>query len=665
MENMAKFQDEESTDEPSQTGTDVRGEALDRSIERSLEFLLSRQDEEGYWVDELEANVTISAELIFFMHFTDWLDSVKQDQIVKYILHLQREDGSWPLFYGGLCDINSTVEAYMALKMAGLPADQEEMVRARQAIFANGGIKKTRVFTKMFLAMFGQVSWDDCPAVPVEIILFPHGFFFNIYEISSWSRGTVVPLSVVRSLEPVHELPAGRDVQELFTEKDGDLDFKPDGLPFTSWRNTFIYLDRFIKTIGKFPWKPLRKKALRKVEQWTLEHQEDQGDWGGIQPAMFNALLALHLLGYPKDHPACVKGMEAVDRFMLEKDGRLWMQACISPLWDTAIAANALLDSGLPPDHPALVKAGEWIINKQVVKRGDWQVKNPGAEPGGWAFEFYNELYPDTDDTAEILLFLNRTEIADNRWKLSECHRAINWLLSMQCKSGGWGAFDVDNDKEVLNEIPFADHKALLDPPTVDVTGRILWMLSKWGFKKQHPQVQRAIQFVKERQEIDGCWFGRWGVNYIYGTFLALNGLCAIGEDMKAPFSRKAVRWLEGHQNEDGGWGETCQSYQEPSLRGRGKSTASQTAWALLGLIAADEAENPAVERGVRYLIKTQKDSGDFSGSWWEDEFTGTGFPIHFFIKYHMYQHFFPLMALSRYRQATTTRRQPAAGGSE
>ena len=665
MENMAKFQDEESTDEPSQTGTDVRGEALDRSIERSREFLLSCQDEEGYWVDELEANVTISAELIFFMHFTDWLDSVKQDQIVKYILHLQREDGSWPLFYGGLCDINSTVEAYMALKMAGLPADQEEMVRARQAIFANGGIKKTRVFTKMFLAMFGQVSWDDCPAVPVEIILFPHGFFFNIYEISSWSRGTVVPLSVVRSLEPVHELPAGRDVQELFTEKDGDLDFKPDGLPFTSWRNTFIYLDRFIKTIGKFPWKPLRKKALRKVEQWTLEHQEDQGDWGGIQPAMFNALLALHLLGYPKDHPACVKGMEAVDRFMLEKDGRLWMQACISPLWDTAIAANALLDSGLPPDHPALVKAGEWIINKQVVKRGDWQVKNPGAEPGGWAFEFYNELYPDTDDTAEILLFLNRTEIADNRWKLSECHRAINWLLSMQCKSGGWGAFDVDNDKEVLNEIPFADHKALLDPPTVDVTGRILWMLSKWGFKKQHPQVQRAIQFVKERQEIDGCWFGRWGVNYIYGTFLALNGLCAIGEDMKAPFSRKAVRWLEGHQNEDGGWGETCQSYQEPSLRGRGKSTASQTAWALLGLIAADEAENPAVERGVRYLIKTQKDSGDFSGSWWEDEFTGTGFPIHFFIKYHMYQHFFPLMALSRYRQATTTRRQPAAGGSE
>ena len=635
-----------------QLGEGVKGEALDQSIESSQDYLLSVQNGEGYWVDELEANVTISAEYIFFMHFTGRLDPVKQDKVVNYLLHKQRGDGSWPLFYGGLCDINSTVESYMALKMAGLPADREEVVRARQAIFANGGIKKTRVFTKMFLAMFGQLSWDDCPAVPVEIILFPNWFPFNIYEISSWSRGTVVPLSVVRSFEPVHELPEGHDVQELFTEKDQDLGFKPNGLPFTNWRDTFIYLDRFIKFVGKFPFKQLRKKALGKVEEWTLRHQEDKGDFAGIQPAMFNALLALHLLGYPKDHPACVKGMEAVDRFMLEKDGRLWMQACVSPLWDTAICANALLDSGLPSDHLALVRAGEWIISKQVTTRGDWKVKNPNAEPGGWAFEFYNELYPDTDDTAEILLFLNRVEITDNRWKLSECQRAMDWLLRMQSKSGGWGAFDVDNDKEVLNEVPFADHKALLDPATVDVTSRILWMLAKWGFNKQHRQVKRVIEFVKERQEIDGCWFGRWGVNYIYGTFLALNGLRAIGEDMKDRFSRKAVRWLESHQNEDGGWGETCQSYAEPRLRGRCKSTASQTAWALLGLIAADEAQSSVVERGIAYLIGTQKKSGEFSGSWWEDEFTGTGFPIHFFIKYHMYQHFFPLMALSRYRRA-------------
>jgi len=363
---------------------------------------------------------------------------------------------------------------------------------------------------------------------------------------------------------------------------------------------------------------------------------------------MLNSLLALHFLGYSKEHPACVKGMEAVDRFLLEKEDRLWMQACVSPLWDTAICLNALMDSGVPTDHPALIKAGEWILSKQVIKRGDWQIKNPDAEPGGWAFEFYNELYPDTDDTAEILMALNRLELPDVRDKLGECQRAMNWLLSMQSKNGGWGAFDIDNDKEVFNEVPFADHKALLDPPTIDVSSRILWMLSTWGFKREHPQVARALKFVKDNQELDGCWFGRWGVNYIYGTFLALNGLLAMGEDMNQPFNQKAIRWLETHQNEDGGWGETCQSYEEPSLRGRGNSTASQTAWALLGLIAGGEAKGDVAKLGVEFLLRNQNELG----TWWEDESTGTGFPIHFFIKYHMYQHFFPLMALGRYQQA-------------
>ncbi len=646
MENIVKITEiDGSATESAVQAMDEEG--LDRAIERSRSYLLSQQHEEGYWVDELEANVTISAELIFFMHFTDRLDEDRQQKIVNYLLHMQREDGSWPLFHGGLCDINSTVESYMALKMAGLPADREEMLRARNAIMKNGGIKKTRVFTKMFLAMFGQLSWDVCPAVPMEIILFPNWFYFNIYEISSWSRGTVVPLSVVRSNKPVHDLPPGRSVQELFTENDRDLDFKPDGLPFTSWRNTFMYLDRLIKFVGKFPWKPFRKMAMRKVEKWVLGHQEEEGDWAGIQPAMFNSLLGLHLLGYSKDHPACVKGMEAVDRFLLEKDDRLWMQACVSPLWDTAICLNALMDSGMPTDHPALIKSAEWILSKQVVKCGDWQVKNPDAEPGGWAFEFFNELYPDTDDTAEILLALNRIEVPDNRWKLGECQRAMSWLLSMQSKKGGWGAFDVDNDKEILNEVPFADHKALLDPPTVDVTSRILWMLAKWGFNKEHPQVGLALNFVKDNQELDGCWYGRWGVNYVYGTFLAMNGLSAMGEDMGQPFSRKAIRWLEAHQNEDGGWGETCQNYAEPSLRGRGASTASQTAWAILALVAGGEADSDAAKRGIEFLLGKQNEQG----TWWEDEFTGTGFPIHFFIKYHMYQHFFPLMALSRYRQ--------------
>ena len=645
---MEKIKEMEGPAAPLGHSTLSEEEALSRSIKRSRDYLLSRQCDKGYWVDELESNVTITAELIFFMHFTNRLDLDRQEKIVNYLFHMQREDGSWPLFHGGLCDINSTVESYMALKMAGVPADRPEMVRARNAIRKNGGIKKTRVFTKIFLAMFGQIRWDVCPAIPVEIVLLSNWFYFNIYEISSWSRGTVVPLSVVRSIEPVHTLPEGHDVRELFRENEHDFDFNPVGFPLWGWSNIFICLDKIIKFAGKFPWKPFRKMAMREVEKWTLEHQEDEGDWAGIQPAMFNSLLALHLMGYPKEHPACTKGMEAVDRFLLEKEDRLWMQACVSPLWDTAICLNALMDSGISPDHPALIKAGEWILSKQVVKRGDWQIKNPKAEPGGWAFEFYNEGYPDTDDTAEILLALNRLAIPDVRKKLDECQRAMNWLLNMQSKNGGWGAFDTDNDKEVLNEVPFADHKALLDPPTIDVSSRILWMLSQWGFKREHPQVARALKFVKDNQELDGCWFGRWGVNYIYGTFLAMNGLAAMREDMNQEFILKAIKWLETHQNEDGGWGETCQSYEEPSLRGRGNSTASQTAWALLGLIAGGEAKGNSVKRGVEFLLRTQNELG----TWFEEEFTGTGFPVHFFIKYHMYQHFFPLMALGRYQQA-------------
>jgi squalene-hopene/tetraprenyl-beta-curcumene cyclase len=623
---------------------------LTRGIERSREYLLSRQASEGYWVDELESNATITAELIFFMHMTGRVDTKRQERFARYLLKTQRDDGSWTLYYGGPCDINSTVECYMALKMAGYSSDHEALKRAKSAVLANGGIKKTRVFTKSFLALFGQISWDVPPAVPVEVVLLPDQCWMSIYEISSWSRGTVVPLSVVCAHKPVHKLEPGQDVQELFTDKDReeDLGFHADGHLFSSWRNFFIHLDGFIKFLGKSSWKPFRHKALKKAEAWILSHQEKEGDFGGIQPAMLNSLLALHFLGYAKDHPAIVAGMEAVDRFLIDRDDHTLMQACVSPLWDTAIASNALLDSGVPADDPALIKAGEWMLKKQIENPGDWSVKNPHTQPGGWAFEFYNELYPDTDDTAEILIALDRIAIPDHRWKHKESQRALTWLLSMQSKNGGWGAFDQNNDKEILNEIPFADHKALLDPPTVDVSSRILWCLGRLGFKRDHPTVQKALEFVQSNQEPDGCWWGRWGVNYIYGTFLALNGQLFMGEDMKRPSILKAVAWLENCQNEDGGWGETCESYQKPELRGQGVSTASQTAWAILGLVAGGKAKSSSTKKGVEFLLKSQNKEG----TWFEAEFTGTGFPIHFFIKYHMYQHFFPLMALSRYRTA-------------
>jgi len=621
---------------------------LDSAIHKSHDFLLSQQTEEGYWVDELESNATISAELIFFMHLTKTVDLKKQKKITNYLLHKQREDGSWPLYFGGPCDINSTVESYMALKVAGIPADQPEMIRAREAIFKNGGIKGTRVFTKVFLAMFGQISWEVCPAVPVEIILFKNWFPFNIYEMSSWSRGTVVPLSIVVSHKPVCQLPNGHGVKELFTGDDRQLGFELDGSIFSSWRNFFIYLDKIIKFVGKSPWKPFRKRALKRALRWVSEHQEAQGDFAGIQPAMLNSLLAYHYEGVPKDDPKWIKGWEAVERFLIDKAEGTLLQACVSPLWDTAISANALCDSGMSPDHPALVKAAKWILTKQIVKKGDWAIKNPRGTPGGWAFEFYNELYPDCDDTAEILIFLNRVELPDSYYKLKESERAISWLLSMQCKSGGWAAFDIDNEKKILNQVPFADHGAMLDPPTADVSGRVLWLLGKVGFKKDHPKVKKVTDFIKARQEVDGSWWGRWGVNYIYGSWLALTGLASIGEDMSQSYVRRSMKWYEDHQNEDGGWGETCESYKNPSLAGTGNSTASQTAWAIMGMIAGGEEKNLIVRRGIEFLLDRQEPNG----SWFEDEFTGTGFPIHFFIKYHMYQHFFPLMALGKYRSA-------------
>ena len=464
--------------------SEVFDDRLDSAIHRSRTFLLSQQKEEGYWVAELESNVTITAELIFFMHFTGTVDLDKQEKMVDYLLNKQREDGSWSLFFEGPCDINSTVESYMALKLAGISLRRPEMIRAREAIDGNGGIKATRVFTKIFLAMFGQISWDVCPSVPVEIILLKNWFPINIYEMSSWSRSTVVPLSIVISHKPVCHPPEGRDVKELFTTSDSELGFESDGLAFSSWTNFFIALDKIIKFTGKFSWKPFRKTAIKEAFQWVVNHQEEQGDFAGIQPAMLNSLLAYHYEGVSKDDPKWIKGLESIDRFLIDKKEGLLMQACVSPLWDTAIAANALCDSGMRTDHPALVKAGEWILTKQVVKKGDWIFKNPKATPGGWAFEFYNELYPDCDDTAEVLIFLDRVKLPESHLKLKEVERAVSWLLSMQCKTGGWAAFDIDNDKNILNQVPFADHGAMLDPPTADVSGRVLWLLGRVGLKK-------------------------------------------------------------------------------------------------------------------------------------------------------------------------------------
>jgi squalene-hopene/tetraprenyl-beta-curcumene cyclase len=618
---------------------------LDAAIDRSKDYLLSLQHPDGYWVAELESNATMIAEYVFFMHFMAIWSPERVAKCKKTLLKTQQSDGGWPLYYGEASDISTTVECYVALRMAGMDINAPEMVLALKCIFTRGGVRKARVFTKIFLAMLGQCSWDDIPAMPVEIILLPKSFYFNIYEMSSWSRGTVVPLTIVAAHKPVWPLKPEQAVREIFTSADQDLSLQSTKSGW-NWPNFFLKVDKMLKFLGKSPIKPFRGWALRRALKWTLDHQEPEGDFAGIQPAMLNSMMAMKLMGYENDDPLMVKGYEAIDRFIIDRGDHLIFQACVSPLWDTSLSCNALMDAGVPGNHPAIVKAGEWMLRKQVTRPGDWMVKNPKTPAGGWAFEFYNEPYPDCDDTAEIVMALDRTAIPDTIWKGKEMQRALTWLFSMQSKNGGWAAFDQDNDHELFNEIPFADHGAMLDPPTVDVTGRILWMLGRINHDVNDPMAQRALQFIKSEQEPDGCWFGRWGVNYIYGTWLVLTGLRSIGEDPSQAYIRKAAEWLKEHQNEDGGWGETCRSYELPNLRGKGKSTNSQTAWAVMGLIEADAAESPAAKRGAQYLVKHQKKNG----SWFENEFTGTGFPRHFFIKYHLYQIFFPLMALARYR---------------
>ncbi len=621
------------------------GTVLDAAIERSKNYLLSLQHPDGYWVAELESNATMIAEYVFFMHFMAVWSPERVVKCKKTLLKTQQSDGGWPLYFGETSDISTTVECYVALRMAGMDPNTPELVRALKCIFTQGGVRKARVFTKIFLAMLGQSSWNDVPAMPVEIILLPKSFYFNIYEMSSWSRGTVVPLTIVAAHKPVWPLKPEQSVREIFTSADADLSVQSEksGL---NWPNFFMFVDKVLKVLGKSPIKPFRGWALRRALKWTLDHQEPEGDFAGIQPAMLNSMMALKLMGYENDNPVMVKGYEAIDRFIIDRGSHLIFQACVSPLWDTSLSCNALMDAGVPGDDPAIVKAGEWMLRKQVTRPGDWMVKNPKTPAGGWAFEFYNEPYPDCDDTAEILMALDRTAIDDTIWKEKEMQRALTWLFSMQSKNGGWAAFDQDNDHTLFNEIPFADHGAMLDPPTVDVTGRILWMLGRINPDGNDSMVQRALAFIKSEQETDGCWFGRWGVNYIYGTWLVLTGLRSIGEDPSQAYIRKAADWLKEHQNEDGGWGETCRSYKLPNLRGKGKSTNSQTAWAVMGLMEADAAESPAAKRGAKYLVKHQKKDG----SWFEKEFTGTGFPRHFYIKYHLYQIFFPLMALARYR---------------
>ena len=612
-------------------------ERIISSINRTTNYYLQCQHPEGYWWFELESNVTITAEYLMLLKFLGIENPEREQKIVTHLLRKQRSDGTWAIYYDGPGEISATVEAYFALKLAGYPEDSEEMTSARDFILKSGGVENCRIFTKIFLALFGNYSWERIPPFPVELILFPDWFPFSIYAFSSWTRASLVPISILLHLRPVKTIEGAR-VDELYVSS-------PNGRKKPSNCMNFLIFSRHIgKLLFKAPFRPLRNKALKRAEEWIVDHQEESGDWAGIQPAMVNSLLALSSLGYPLDHPVIQKGLEALETFLIDKGDEVVLQSCISPVWDTALNCLALVEAGIPPKYPAIQLAAEWLLKQQIFRGGDWQVKRPDLEPGGWAFEFHNDHYPDVDDSAVVLMALQRA-VGDNPSAKCAIERGINWVLGMQSSDGGWGAFDVDNNKEYLNRIPFADLEAMIDPSTADLTGRVLQMMGYYGYDKDHPVAKKAIRFLRKIQEPDGSWWGRWGVNYIYGTWSVLSGLESIKEDFSQPWIQKAVQWLKNCQNPDGGWGETCESYKDPSLSGHGPSTASQTAWALLGLMAAGEWESPEISRGIQYLLKNQQPDG----TWEEEYFTGTGFPKYFMLRYHNYRNCFPLMALGRY----------------
>ena len=490
----------------------------------------------------------------------------------------------------------------------------------------------------------------------------PSFAYLNIYEISSWSRAILVPLSILYAFQPVRHAPKGVHLRRLLVSQSNNGNGSGlRGTSLLSWRTVFWSVDRVLATLEQKKWTPLRQIALKKAEQWLLEHLEDSDGLGAIYPAMMNSILALECLGYGRKDPRFVREVAEFWRLGIEERDVMRMQPCFSPVWDTALSLFAAAESGLEPDHPRLCRAADWLLSKQVLRPGDWVVKNPKGLPGGWAFEFSNELFPDVDDTAMVLLALSRVRLPDPNRQRSAMRRGLEWVLSMQCSDGGWASFEVDIDKSILSEVPYADHNAMLDPSAADITGRVLEMLAAMGYDAGFTAARRAIQFLRQHQELEGCWYGRWGVNYIYGTCFALRGLAAIGEDMREAYCLRAAEWLRSCQNPDGGWGESCDSYENPDLKGIGPSTASQTAWALLGLFATEDYGSQSVIRGVRFLLETQKENG----SWTEKLFTGTGFPLVFYLKYHLYSHYFPLLALSEYVQQQSESGRPGNRLSE
>ncbi|MFC9271262.1 squalene--hopene cyclase [Streptomyces zhihengii] len=634
-----------TTREPQAPAPHDLKESAARAAERAVGHLLARQDTEGWWKGDLETNVTMDAEDLLLRQFLGISDRATTEASARFVRGQQRDDGTWASFYGGPGELSTTVEAYVALRLAGDRPDDPHMLRAASWIRGQGGIAASRVFTRIWLALFGWWKWDDLPELPPELIFLPKWFPLNIYAFGCWARQTIVPLSVVSALRPVR--PAPFPLDELHTDPDNPSPPRPLA-PATTWDGLFQRADRALHLYHRVAPRRLRRTAMNNAARWIVERQENDGCWGGIQPPAVYSVIALHLLGYDLQHPVMRAGIASLDRFAVwrEQDGRplRMIEACQSPVWDTCLATVALADAGVPADHPALVKAADWMLGEQVVRPGDWSVRRPQLGSGGWAFEFHNDNYPDTDDTAEVVLALRRVDHPEPARVDAAVARGVRWNLGMQSRNGAWGAFDADNTGTLPNKLPFCDFGEVIDPPSADVTAHVVEMLAYEGMA-DHPRTRRGIQWLLSEQEPSGAWFGRWGVNYLYGTGSVVPALIAAGLPAAHPAVRRAVGWLRSVQNDDGGWGEDLRSYRERGSIGRGTSTASQTAWALLALLAAGEEDGTAARRGLAWLTAAQLPDG----SWDEPEFTGTGFPWDFSINYHLYRQVFPLTALGRY----------------
>lgn len=644
------------------------------AVDRARRYLVSRQEADGHWVGELQGDTILESEYILLLAFLGREHDPRVAPAARYLLSKQMPEGGWNNYPGGPVDVSVSVKAYFALKLAGYDAEAPFMQRAREVIRALGGAIRCNSFTKFYLALLGQFPYDNCPAVPPEMMFLPRWAYFNIYAMSSWTRTIVIPLSIFYAFKPVRSLPDERGARELFLEPPETPQWPhPPTKRWFSWTNFFLVVDQLIKKADRWGLGPIRTLAVKRATEWMFQHFADSDGVGAIFPPMIYTAICLRCLGYVDDSPEMRWALKQLDDLVIEENDTVRLQPCFSPVWDTALTLIGLADSIQPfkktsevsktsevwlrearrATRVAMNQGIDWLLAKEVRQPGDWSLLNKGLEPGGWFFEYHNGFYPDTDDTAMVLMALARAGRTSTPESRPAAERALRWLLGMQNRDGGWAAFDRNINRELLTRIPFADHNAMLDPSCPDITARVLEALGHYGFGPGHPQVGRALAFLLKTQNPDGCWLGRWGVNYIYGTWQVLAGLQSIGFDMSHRAVRKAVAWLERVQQPGGGWGETCRSYDDPSLAGQGTPTASQTAWALIGLLAAGEAESNAVRAGIEYLENTQQ----ADGSWNEEPFTGTGFPKVFYLKYHMYSLYFPLMALARYARAVGSQR--------